>query len=77
MENEGKTTVISKAKNLIKKTKTYWNTPPKGKYISYKEIASLSGAGFGVNWTLLLASTIGLNAGNFLVGASIGLEPMD
>lgn len=77
MENEGKTTVISKAKNLIKLTKTYWNTPPKGKYISYKEIASLSGAGFGVNWTLLLASTIGLNAGNFLVGASIGLEPMD
>ena len=45
--------------------------------IPYKEIASLSGAGFGVHWTTLLASTIGLNASNFLVGASIGLKPMD
>ena len=77
MNNESKSGVVSKAKNLINTAKTYWNTPPKGNYISYKEVASLSGAGFGVHWTTLLSSTIGLNAGNFLVGASIGLEPMD
>ncbi len=74
---EGKTGIISKAKGAIKTAKDYWNAPPKGKYISYKEVAALSGAGFGVNWAMLLASTIGLSAGNFLVGASIGLRPMD
>lgn len=74
---EGKTGIITKAKSAIQTAKDYWSVPPKGKYISYKEVAALSGAGFGVNWATLLASTIGLSAGNFLVGASIGLRPMD
>ena len=74
---EGKPGVISKAKKAIRTAKEYWNVPPKGKNIPYKEVAALSGAGFGVHWTTLLASTIGLSAGNFLVGASIGLRPMD
>ena len=69
--------VFGKAKNLFCTAKEYWHVPPKGNYIPYKEIASLSGAGFGVHWATLLASTIGLSAGNFLVGASIGLKPMD
>ncbi len=77
MEHETKPTVISKIKNILYLAKTYWTVPPKGSYIPYKEVASLSGAGFGVYWTTLLASTIALNASNFLVGASIGLKPMD
>lgn len=68
---------IVKAKNLFDTAKTYWNTPPKGNYVTYKEIACLSGAGFGVHWATLLASVIGLNASNFLVGACIGLKPID
>ncbi len=74
---ENKTSVISKAKNAIRTVKEYWSVPPKGNYIPYKEVASISGAGFGAYWTTLLASQIGLNASNFLVGASIGLRPMD
>lgn len=74
---ENKTTVISKAKNTIRTVKEYWSVPPKGNYVPYKEVASISGAGFGAYWTTLLASQIGLNASNFLVGASIGLRPMD
>lgn len=57
--------------------KKYWHTPAEGNYVPYKEVASLSGAGFGANWVQLLPGTIGLNAGSFLVGASIGLKPMD
>ncbi len=68
---------IKKAKDTFNTAKTYWNTPPKGNYVSYKEVAFLSGAGFGVHWTTLLASVIALNAGNFLVGACIGLKPID
>lgn len=69
--------IVEKAKNGIGLAKQYWHEPPKGNYISYKEIASLSGAGFGVHWAMLLPSVIGLNASNFLVGACIGLKPVD
>ncbi len=72
-----KNSIVSKVKNFIGTVKEYWYQPAKGNYIPYKEILSLSGAGFGVHWTTLLASTIGLDASNFLVGASIGLRPMD
>ena len=73
----GKVGALTKVKNTLNTAKEYWTQPPKGNYIPYKEIASLSGAGFGVHWLTLLASTIGLNASNFLVGACIGLKPMD
>ena len=77
MENENKTGVFAKAKDTIRTIKEYWNVPAKGNYIPYKEVVAISGAGFGVNWAMLLAGQIGLSAGNFLVGASIGLRPMD
>ncbi len=77
MEGHGKKSVITKAKEKLSVVKEYWHEPSKGNYVPYKEVASLSGAGFGVYWTVLLASTIGLSASNFLVGASIGLKPMD
>lgn len=69
--------IKAKAINIFKLAKTYWSTPAKGNYVPYKEVAYLGGAGFGVHWSALLAGTIGLNASNFLVGASIGLKPMD
>lgn len=77
IQDQPKTTIIQKAKDAVGTVKEYWHVPPKGKYISYKEVANLSGAGFGVYWTTLLASNIALSATNFLVGASIGLRPMD
>lgn len=77
MESEVKTGILAKAKDAIHTVKEYWNVPAKGNYIPYKEVVAISGAGFGVNWAMLLAGQIGLSAGNFLVGASIGLRPMD
>ncbi len=77
MGSEVKTGFKAKVGNVIQTAKEYWQTPAKGNYIPYKEVASLSGAGFGVHWMTLLASAIGLDASNFLVGASIGLKPMD
>ncbi len=69
--------LLQKAKDTIGVAKKYWHDPPKGNYVPYKEIMNLSGAGFGVHWLTLLASTIALSASNFLVGACIGLKPMD
>lgn len=77
MEKEGKVGIVSKAKNLFMTAKEYWTEPPKGNYIPYKEVAMLSGAGFGVYWMTLLSGTISLDASSFLVGASIGLRPTD
>lgn len=68
---------MGKIKGLVDNIKQHWNTPAEGNYVPYKEVATIGVAGFGVNWTSYLASTIGLSASNFLVGASIGLQPMD
>ena len=68
---------MGKINELLGNIKKYWNTPAEGNYVPYKEVVTIGAAGFGVNWTSHLANTIGLSASNFLVGASIGLQPMD
>ena len=68
---------MGKINGLISNIKQHWNTPAQGNYVPYKEVATIGVAGFGVNWTSYLATTIGLSASNFLVGASIGLQPVD
>lgn len=77
MSNSKKASKKGGAGEFIANLKQYWNTPAKGNYVSYKEIATLGVAGVGVKWTTLLANAIGLSAGNFLIGASIGLKPLD
>ena len=67
---------MNQIKSLLGKIKQNWNEPAQGNYIPYKEVVTIGAAGFGVHWTSTLASTIGLDASNFLVGASIGLQPM-
>ncbi len=69
--------IKQKAKDIFQTAKVYWHNPAKGNYIPYKEVAAISGAGFGVHWGTVLVSTISLDASNFLVGASIGLKPVD
>ena len=67
---------MGKIKSLIGNIKQYWNTPAEGNYVPYKEIANLGVAGFGIHWASTLANAIGLSASNFIVGASIGLQPV-
>ena len=63
-------------KSLLGKIKQNWNEASQGNYIPYKEVVNIGAAGFGVHWASTLAATIGLDASNFLVGASIGLQPV-
>ena len=67
---------MSYLKSLLGKVKQNWNEPATGNYVPYKEVATIGAAGLGVHWTSTLAYTIGLDASNFLVGASIGLQPL-
>ncbi|MBQ5677886.1 MAG: MFS transporter [Clostridia bacterium] len=67
---------MGKIKGLISNVKQYWNTPAEGNYVPYKEIVNLGVAGFGIHWASTLGNAIGLSAANFIVGASIGLQPV-
>lgn len=67
---------MGKIKGLISNVKQYWNMPAEGNYVPYKEVVNLGVAGFGIHWASTLANAIGLSASNFIVGASIGLQPM-
>ena len=71
----GVKSIKNKINSGIQTAKQYWHTPAKGNYIPYKEVASLSGAGFGVHWMTLLASAIGLDASNLVLGASLNINP--
>ena len=76
MENVKKPALKDKVTDVVSTAKEYWHKPAEGKYVSYKEVAFLSGAGFGAHWLTLLASGISLSATNYIVGPSLGLEPM-
>ena len=67
---------MEKLRGLINNIKQHWNTPAEGNYVPYKEIVNLGVAGFGIHWASTLANAIGLSAANFIVGASIGLQPV-
>ena len=67
---------MGKIKGLISNVKQYWNTPAEGNYVPYKEVVNLGVAGFGIHWASTLGNAIGLSASNFIVGASIGLQPV-
>lgn len=67
---------MGKNNSFISNVKQYWNTPAEGNYVPYKEIVNLGVAGFGIHWASTLGNAIGLSAANFIVGASIGLQPV-
>lgn len=75
---------MSEKKNLFRlalsklaEVKTYWKTPPSGKYVPFKEIAAYSVGGAGVYFIYSLVGQITLNAGSMIVGASIGIDAID
>ena len=64
-----------KAGRLIRNFRQYWHTPPKGRYMTFKEIASLSVGGIGVKFIVYCISQMILSVGNTLIGNTIGIDP--
>lgn len=62
-------------KKLLNDFKLYWKTPPKGRYMSFKEITSLSVGGIGVKFIVYCISQMIIAVGNTLIGNTIGIEP--
>ncbi len=64
-----------KAGTLVHNFRQYWHTPPKGRYMTFKEIASLSVGGIGVKFIVYCINQMILAVGNTLIGNTIGIDP--
>lgn len=70
------TTTYQKVKGVVDYVITYWKKPPKGQYVSNKEILNYSLGGMGVMLIGSFVAHLGIGAGSMLLGAAIGLRPM-
>ena len=61
--------------DIFSKAKLYWNTPPKGRYMNYKEISAYSFGGIGVYAVIVVIQAMILSTGNTLIGNTIGIDP--
>lgn len=65
----------NKVLNLISSLKSYWKTAPEGRFVSFKEIASLAVGGIGIKFIVYCVNTMILSVGNTLIGNTIGIPP--
>ena len=68
--------VVKLAKGVFQDVTSHWKRPAEGNFVSYKEIVNLGLGGMGNNFTMLLVGYMGLNAGNTLLGSTIGIRPL-
>lgn len=66
-----KNKIISTAKDV----KTYWKVPPKGKYMTFKEIGAYAFGGIGAYFIIQLGSTLIVSTTNIIVSNAIGVGP--
>ncbi len=67
----------SKIKTGLEDLKLYWNQPPHGRYMPFKEIASLAVGGMGVKFICYAVQLMILSVGNTLIGNTIGIPPRE
>ncbi len=65
----------NKILNLLLSVKKHWKTAPAGRFIPFKEIASLAVGGIGVKFIVYCVSTMIISVGNTLIGNTIGIPP--
>ena len=66
-----------KIKTGVEDVKLYWNKPPHGRYMPFKEIASLAVGGMGVKFICYAVQLMILSVGNTLIGNTIGIPPRE
>ena len=64
-----------KARGLIDNVRFYWKEPPKGKYMSIKEVAAYAFGGIGAYFIIQLGSTLIVSTTNIIVSTAIGVGP--
>lgn len=66
---------LTKARDLLGTVRRYWRTPPEGRYMTYKEILSLSFGGNGVRVITYYLLSLMVSVGNAFIGNTIGIPP--
>ncbi len=66
---------MDKIRALFSNLKSYWKVPPKGRYMSFKEIISLSVGGIGQKFIVYCVNQMIISIGNVLIGNTIGIDP--
>ncbi|GFI70835.1 isoprimeverose transporter [Clostridiales bacterium] len=64
-----------KALSIFEQVKYYWNDPPKGRFIPFREIASYAGGGIGAYLIINIATACLLSTNNTLISSSLGVDP--
>lgn len=68
--------IVKLVSGVFKDVTSHWKRPAEGNFVSYKEIVNLGLGGMGNNFTMVLVGYMGLNAGNTLLGSTIGIRPL-
>lgn len=68
---------VSLVKEGVAKVRTYWKTPPLGRYMTFREIAAYSGGGIGAYMIITLGTACLLAANNTLLSSTLGVDPKD
>lgn len=66
-----------KISSTVSKVKTYWKTPMKGRYMTFREIAAYSGGGIGAYFIITLGTACLLSTNNTLISSSLGVDATD
>lgn len=69
--------LTQKVKGGIDKVRTYWKIPPKGRYMTFREIAAYSGGGIGAYMIITLGTACLLAMGNTLISSTLGVGATD
>lgn len=63
--------------NLINNVRFYWKEPPKGRFMTFKEIVAYAGGGIGAYFIISMGSALVVSTTNMIVGGAIGVGAMD
>ncbi len=69
--------LTQKVKEGVDNFRTYWRTPPKGRYMNFREIAAYSGGGIGAYMVITMGTACLLSSNNVLISSTLGVSPMD
>lgn len=72
-----KVSIKQKAVSLIDTVRYNWSEPPKGRYMTYKEILSYAGGGIGAYFIITMGAQLLVSTTNMIVGGAIGVAALD
>ncbi|MDE6752726.1 MAG: MFS transporter, partial [Eubacterium sp.] len=69
--------IKQKISSTIDNVKYYWNDPPKGRFMTFKEIVAYAGGGIGAYFIISMGTALVVSTTNMIVGGAIGVDAMD